>query len=698
MSHSSETEVNVAESKETLKWYETIYENVPCICFVLNGDGVILSVNPFGAQQLSCTIQELVGRSLFQFLSLKSAKGLPELLVNCHIFSPQIACGELHKFDKWQTCLSVRVTLQLHRFEDKCPVFFLFAEEISAKQALEAKLKDRDRQIRLITDSLSGKVSYVDSQRRYRFVSKQYGEWSNVSTEEILGQTVDSFMGAESYTKIQKYVEAALAGEAVSYETTWQFGDGSERYLIVRYIPDIDEAGEVLGFFAVIQDMTEIKHTETILQKFNVQLEKQVKERTAQLRQALTFETVLKRITEKVRDTLDENQILQTVVQEVAIGLSCLYCDTSLYDQGKGTATIHCSYQSLVVSTNSSVLYSDYPQLYSQLLQGSCTQFCELVPSLIQSAQESLAILISPILDEQGVLGDLRLCRQQRFGFEASELRLVQQVTSQCAIALRQARLYQSQCIQVAKLEELNQLKDDFLSTVSHELRTPITNMKMAIQMLSLTLIQNKSLIGQDKISNYMQILKDECTREARLINKLLDLQRLESGEKDISPVPIDLEAWLPPLIQPFHERAHQLHQEFHLDICSGLPVLISDVSMVERILTELLNNACKYTPVGEHIILSVCAQVSYIQVEVVNTGIEISAAHLGRIFDKFYRVPHADPWRQSGTGLGLALTQKLVERLGGSIQVESHSGKTSFFIQLPIHPPRAQEAPISKC
>ncbi len=68
-----------------------------------------------------------------------------------------------------------------------------------------------------------GKVSYVDSQRRYRFVSKQYGEWSKVSPEEILGQTVDGFMGASAYAKIRDYVEAALAGKRVTYETTWNF-------------------------------------------------------------------------------------------------------------------------------------------------------------------------------------------------------------------------------------------------------------------------------------------------------------------------------------------------------------------------------------------------------------------------------------------------------------------------------------------
>jgi signal transduction histidine kinase len=140
--------------------------------------------------------------------------------------------------------------------------------------------------------------------------------------------------------------------------------------------------------------------------------------------------------------------------------------------------------------------------------------------------------------------------------FNEPEIRLVLQVANQCAIALRQARLYQAAQIQVKALEELNQLKDDFLSTVSHELRTPISNMKMAIHML-------KTQPTEERRDRYMAILQSECAREAELINDLLDLQRLASGTRVLEPEAIVLREWLEELIEPFQERTKAVSKRF---------------------------------------------------------------------------------------------------------------------------------------
>jgi signal transduction histidine kinase len=94
--------------------------------------------------------------------------------------------------------------------------------------------------------------------------------------------------------------------------------------------------------------------------------------------------------------------------------------------------------------------------------------------------------LVCPLRDDQGALGDLWLAKAAAECFDTLEMQVVQQVADHCAIAIRQARLYQASVQQISELERLNHLKDDFLSTVSHELRTPITNMKMAIQLLKM--------------------------------------------------------------------------------------------------------------------------------------------------------------------------------------------------------------------
>lgn len=238
---------------------------------------------------------------------------------------------------------------------------------------------------------------------------------------------------------------------------------------------------------------------------------------------------------------------------------------------------------------------------------------------------------------------------------------------------------------QMQQLQQLNQLKDDFLSTVSHELRTPLTNIKMAIQMLQ---IANTS----ERRDRYLKILQHECDREATLINDLLDLQRLESGADPIAVETIELIEWLPPIVAAFHERAIARQQTLNLDIAPGLSPLTSEPTKLKRILTELLNNACKYTPPAGSITVTVRALASDAEVKasdgvelvVSNYGSEIPATELTRIFEKFYRIPKSDRWQQGGTGLGLAIVRKLVEQLGGQIRVSSQAMQTSFTVELP--------------
>ncbi|MEP0871126.1 CHASE2 domain-containing protein [Trichocoleus desertorum AS-A10] len=230
---------------------------------------------------------------------------------------------------------------------------------------------------------------------------------------------------------------------------------------------------------------------------------------------------------------------------------------------------------------------------------------------------------------------------------------------------------------QMQELQRMNLLKDDFLSTVSHELRSPMANMKMAIYMLKIAKTQEQE-------DHYFRILQAECDREINLINDLLDLQRLEAAAKPFNPETIDLNDWLPRLVEPFKERASNRQQSVQVQILSELPLLVSDQPSLERVLAELLNNACKYTPPGGEIKAIAGFNSPCIELSVSNSGTEIPEVELTRIFEKFYRIPRNDRWKQGGTGLGLALVKKLVEHLGGVIQVTSDSGITTFTVLLP--------------
>ncbi|WP_199330496.1 PAS domain S-box protein [Microcoleus sp. FACHB-68] len=449
------------------------------------------------------------------------------------------------------------------------------------------------------------------------------------------------------------------------------------------------------------------------VQLLNTQLEGQIQERTGELQESLNFAEVLKRITERVRESLDENQILQTAVQEVASVLKVDYCCAALYNSERTTASISYEYtQAALGSALGQILpMADAPAVYEQLLDGQyfaayesgryhLFQGAELgdlaCPDL---AQPLSAKLLCPIFDDRGTIGHLAVLNKASRVFSNTEILLAGQVASQCAIALRQARLYQAAQAQVDELQKLSRLKDEFLSTVSHELRTPMSNMKMAIQMLEIAggcklsafktgnqaVSPSPENFCNEKTARYLQILHDECEREISLINDLLDLQRLDAGVQPLALGRIELQEWIPQIVRPFLDRARNRHQRLAVHLAANLPPLMSDASSLERILAELLNNACKYTPPHEQITLSAGVESGKMQLKVTNSGTEIPASELPHIFEKFYRVPSADPWKQGGTGLGLALVQKLIDHLGGTIQVGSAAGQTCFTVELPL-------------
>lgn len=537
---------------------------------------------------------------------------------------------------------------------------------------------------------LNDMVVVQDPQGRWQWVNDAFCDWLGRQAPAVLGQPTSALFPESEAAQLKALTAEVLAtGQDQDKLLGLTTSQGLQR-VQVKQGQLRDPQGQ-LWLVGVWQDVTERDRTEATL----IQLATAVRQRTTELQTAREYESTLKRITDRVRDSLDEEQILQTAVRELTEALGVKGSNTALYDLEQGTSTVSYEYTESLHPYQGRVSQMEaFPEVYDQLLRGEHFQFCNLQ---LNPVRGQVAMFACPILDDRGVLGDLWLIHDCDYSYNEVESRLVQQVANQCAIAIRQARLYQAAQSQVAKLEQINTLKDDFLSTVSHELRTPVTSMRVALQLLRTTLNQEfdleselqKPRTEQTRIARYFSILHEECEREISLINDLLDLQRLDAGNHPIDPQLVVLQTWLPDFVGGFQSRAKTRDQSLHWEISADTPTLVSDLPSLERILAEILNNACKYTPPGETISLKVsgrgCDRICF---ELTNTGVEIPEAERSRIFDKFYRVPSADPWRQGGTGLGLALVQRLLHHLDGDIQVTSGNQQTCFTIELPSQLP----------
>ncbi|MFS8852094.1 PAS domain S-box protein [Synechococcus sp. R5-16] len=415
------------------------------------------------------------------------------------------------------------------------------------------------------------------------------------------------------------------------------------------------------------------------LQALNQTLEEKVRQRTSELQRSLQFEALLKRITDRVRDSLDEAEILNTALRELGENLNADGCDIGLYNADLTLSTIsyeYCPRSNSSLNISISIKGGPYDDVHQQLLAGQPCLFCFYCPE--KTVEKRQVVMACPLPDKGQVLGDLWIFRSAERSFDQQEMQLIQQVANQCAIGLRQARLFRAAQEQVQALERLNRLKDDFISTVSHELRTPLASMKMALHMLQVA-------PAREKQAQYLSIAQRECQREIELINDLLDLQRLEAGAYALNLQTLTWEALLGDLLLAIGERARTKGQTFQANVPLESSIT-TDPLLLGRILRELLHNAVKYTPGQGSIRLEVRVEANRTRIQVRNSQ-EIPAEELTRIFERFYRIPSHDPWKEGGTGLGLALAKQMVDQLRGSIEVNSSAGWTTFTLHLPPLP-----------
>jgi signal transduction histidine kinase len=248
----------------------------------------------------------------------------------------------------------------------------------------------------------------------------------------------------------------------------------------------------------------------------------------------------------------------------------------------------------------------------------------------------------------------------------------------------------------VDELELICQKKDDFINNITHDLRAPLMNIKMAMRMLRISMrtdTELTNLLSGHPAERYLAVLEQECDREVELINNILDLQRLEttliqqkgSTNDRVNIESIDLEDWLSTTVESFTYRADESRQKITTAIPKSIPTVLTDRIYLTKILTELLNNACKYTCNGGEIAVSIDNNLKseLLTIQIRNQA-EIDTQHLPHLFDRFYRVPGNNRSKQ-GTGLGLSLVQKLVDQLNGKINVTSSNGWTEFTVSLPI-------------
>ncbi len=241
----------------------------------------------------------------------------------------------------------------------------------------------------------------------------------------------------------------------------------------------------------------------------------------------------------------------------------------------------------------------------------------------------------------------------------------------------------------VSERRRLDRIRRDFVANASHELRTPLTSIRGFVEAL-----EDGGLEATETAKRFLARIRANADRMASLVDDLLELSRLESGAQPPTLEPLDCSPVATDVVASFSKIAARKSIALQ-SIMAPTPRVLSDGDRLRRILEHLVDNALKYTPDGGRVTVRLTAEGEGARVSVEDTGPGISAEHLPRLFERFYRVDTARSRELGGTGLGLSIVKHLAESMGASVRVASATDQGSTFeVRLPARPPSAGEGP----
>lgn len=295
-----------------------------------------------------------------------------------------------------------------------------------------------------------------------------------------------------------------------------------------------------------------------------------------------------------------------------------------------------------------------------------------------RTGADLLSYLTVPLIARRRILGALTIATTSRSGrtLETADLHLMQDLARRVAMAIDNAMLYTEARMAV-------RARDQFLSIAAHELRTPVSSIKGYAQMLLRA--QRKGEIPVERLKRSLETIDSSTDRLTLLTSDLLDVSRIRLGQLPLRSSEIDFAAKVRSVIQRFEESAVDTHR-IDLIVAPGSYLVRADADRIDQVLTNLLENAAKYSPDSDRIALSLCVGDGQVRLSVHDSGIGLPPDGDRGIFEPFERAANALKHELPGLGLGLYICRGLIERHGGQIWAES-AGEglgTTFHVTIP--------------
>jgi PAS domain S-box-containing protein len=672
----------VLRLKESEEQYRLLVEGVKDYAIVgLDSQGRITSWNSGAELMKGNTAAEALGRHFSLFYTEPDlAEGRPDRNL-------RLAATEGRVEDKgWRrgkdgTLFWADVLITALRDErDQLRGFSMVIRDITQQKRSEDALQESYGLLQTVIEGTGDAIFVKERQGRYKLVNSAAARIFGKPKEDILGKDDTEFLPLEVAASIQQLDRAVMeTGVSRTFEEEIPQADGIHAFLTTKD-PYRDARGNIIGVIGIARDITERKQAEAALRRSAQRLE------------------TLQQIDRAILQVTSPEEIAEAALLRLSQAIAYQQAMVVLFNFETNEAYV------LAGQVDSQPAGSVFP--IETLASPSGLRYREAVryiedlgtmlqrPPLLEQefARGTRSVAIVALVVENELIGDLYLLADRPCAFDLERREIAQEVANQLAIVIQQAQLRQQLqryaeeleqrvAERTAQLEETNQELEAFTYSVSHDLRAPLRT----IQGFAQALLEDCGEQLEGFCRSYIDSIIDDAVQMNTLISDLLNYSRLTRTQINLQPTGLDevVEEALKQLTAQIQEKQTQIN------ITAPLPQVMAHRSILIQIVTNLISNAIKFVEPNTQPQIDIFSEEQYqnnqrwTRLWIVDNGIGIAPEHQERIFRVFERLHGAETY--AGTGIGLAIVRKGLERMGGQVGVESQLGQGSrFWIMLP--------------
>ncbi|MBA3010430.1 MAG: PAS domain S-box protein [Proteobacteria bacterium] len=542
--------------------------------------------------------------------------------------------------------------------EGKITQFIVVHNDISERKRIETAQKESEERNRSVLESHPDPFVVYDNEGKVTYLNSSFTSVFGWTLEERVGKKMDQFVPSENWPETQIMINKVIAGEPFSGIETCRYSKrGAVIPVSVSGSTYHDRNGILRGSIITLQDISERKRSQEALQE-------------SELKFKILMNASPDPLT--VYDAKGKVEYINSAFEETfgwtkaeLLGKEINFVPVHEAEKTKTAIKRMLKKESVLLNTQ-------------RLTKNGNILDIQLKTANYYNLEGKYAGNIVIYRD---------ISERVRFEEKISKLNeeLEQRVTER-TVQLESTNIdLKNTILQVRdlakKAEVANIAKSEFLANMSHEIRTPMNGV---IAAADLALAEDMD----PTIERYIRIIHDSGHSLLSIINDILDFSKIESGHLEMENVPFSLDETIDKIVEMFSSKAIAKGIKFFLDKAPGLPTaLVGDALRLRQVITNLVNNAIKFTDSGGTVTIGIRQIESEInhdkvilEIFVKDTGIGIKPAYLNELFESFTQADASSTRQYGGTGLGLTISKQLIERMNGKIRVQSECGKGTTF------------------